>query len=183
MSVRLSISEGLHCLQEGGVIAYPTEAVYGLGCDAWNEAAVLRLLALKERPIEKGVIVLIHDWESLYPLIDEVSDACLMQVKATWPGPVTWVFPKSKLVPNYLSGAHPGIAIRMTNHPVAHALSKQGPIVSTSANRAGDEPFRDALALEAAFLGKGLNGIVEGELGGLATPTTIRDVLTQEKWR
>ncbi len=183
MKMRLSIAEGLECIANGGVIAYPTEAVYGLGCDAWNESAVLKLLTLKQRPIEKGLIVLIHDWDALFPLIGEVSQDCLARVKSTWPGPVTWVFPKSTKVPYYLTGNHPSIAIRMSAHPIARALSKYGPIVSTSANEAGFEPFREADALELAFLERGLDGIVEGSLGELAQPTTILDVLTQQKWR
>lgn len=183
MTTLISIPKAQEVMNEGGVIAYPTEAVYGLGCDAWDEAAVLRLLALKERPIEKGLILLIHRWEDLFPLIADVSEEALSRVKATWPGPVTWVFPKSERIPMYLSGAHPGIAIRMSNHPVAHALCEHGPIISTSANRAGRPPLRDVAAVREEFHEVELDGIVEGALGGLLTPTMILDVLTQQKWR
>lgn len=183
MNALLTVSDARALLDDGGVIAYPTEAVYGLGCDAWNEHAVLRILALKQRPVEKGLILLIHQWEDLFPLIQEISDDALDLVKATWPGPVTWVFPKSSEVPDFLSGAHPGIAIRMSKHPVAHALCQHGPIISTSANRAGEPPFRDVDALWTEFYAGGLDGIVEGSLGGLLTPTVILDVLTQQKWR
>ncbi len=79
--------------------------------------------------------------EDLFPLIEKVPDDALELVRATWPGPVTWVFPKSSRIPDYLSGVHAGIAIRMSKHPVAHALCKHGPIISTSANRAGEPLF------------------------------------------
>ncbi len=183
MKALLSVIEAQHLLAAGGVIAYPTEAVYGLGCDAFNEKAVLKLLTLKQRPIEKGLIILIHQWVDLFPLIGDIPEDSLALVKATWPGPVTWVFPKSSQIPDYLSGVHQSIAIRMSKHPIAHALCAQSPIISTSANLAGCEPLRDVAAVEAQFHATVLDGIVEGALGGLPTPTAILDVLTQQKWR
>ena len=138
--------DAAHALLDAGeVIAYPTEAVYGLGCDIFNEQAVLRILGLKKRDKAKGLIILIADWTQLWDLIDKdaVSDARFDVIKKSWPGPVTWIFPKSRRAPEWITGSHDGIAIRMTGHPVAHALCKNGPIVSTSANLAGHAPLRN----------------------------------------
>lgn len=164
-------------LKLGGVLAYPTEAVYGLGCDALNEASVYRILALKNRPVSKGLIILIHDWDQLTPLIAKIPPECMEKVRATWPGPVTWVFPKSSSVPSFLSGDHNTIAIRMSHHPVANALAVDGPIVSTSANITTQLPARDYSTVIAQFSYE-IDGIVEGDVGIESQPSQIFDVLT-----
>ncbi|MCH9756355.1 MAG: threonylcarbamoyl-AMP synthase [Gammaproteobacteria bacterium] len=178
MKLIKNIDEAQILLDAGKVIAYPTEAVYGLGCDIWNEKAVLHLLALKNRPKEKGLIILISSWAQLWPLVDmsHVSDTRLKAVKETWPGPVTWVFPKSEAVPAWISGTHDGIAIRMTKHSVAHALCQNGPIVSTSANLSGGLPARDVDTLRRLFP-EGLLGVVAGELGGNFAVSEIYNIL------
>jgi len=169
-------------LKQGKVIAYPTEAVYGLGCCPFNEAAVLRLLALKGRTVNKGLLLLIYKWQQLSDLISPISEANMQRVQATWPGHVTWVFPKSTMIPSWISGEHATVAIRMTAHPVARALCINGPIVSTSANISGALP-----ALEIATLNKqfphGIDGCVVGKLGDSTMPSAIYDVLTGQKLR
>ena len=170
------IDEARALIQAGRVIAYPTEAVYGLGCDPFNQHAVDALLTLKQRSKSKGLIVLVSDWAQVWPLIGDVPESELDAVKKTWPGPVTWIFPKSDLVPSWLSGEYAGIAIRMTAHPVARALCEYAPIVSTSANLAGGEPARNFEVLDALFP-EGVAGVVVGELGGDVTPSEIHDVL------
>lgn len=182
MTCLLSIEDAQICVEQGGVIAYPTEAVYGLGCDPWNEKAVRRILALKKRAEAKGMIVLIHDWEQLMPWVLPFSEHVKMQLEATWPGPVSWVFPKSHKVPAYISGLHDTIVLRMTAHPVAHALCKFRPLVSTSANVSDEPPLRSLDALMAQFP-TGLDGIVMGDLGGALTPTTIQEIGTAKKLR
>jgi L-threonylcarbamoyladenylate synthase len=169
-------------LREGKVIAYPTEAVYGLGCDAFQQQAVEAILRLKKRSVSQGLIVLIHDWTQLIPLIGEVPDAALDNVKQTWPGPVTWVFPKSTIIPDWLSGKHHSIAIRMSAHPVASKLCEFGPIVSTSANISGQKPAIDLMDLRLQFP-HGIDAVVTGVLGGEKQPTAVYDVLTGVRLR
>ena len=89
----LSVSEAVRCLRAGEVIAYPTEAVYGLGCDPLDAHAVLRLLALKDRPMEKGLILIASDFQQLQPFIRTPDSATLEKIQSTWPGPVTWLLP------------------------------------------------------------------------------------------
>lgn len=182
MKVISQVGDASELLKKGGIIAYPTEAVYGLGCSPFNQQAVEKLWALKHRSKNKGFILLIADWSQLTPLIAPVSDVLLEAVQATWPGPVTWVFPKSSIIPDWLSGQHDGIAIRMSAHPVAHGLSVDGPVVSTSANISGHEPALDLLALNEQFP-QGIDAVVAGDLGGLSQPTAIYDVLSGKRLR
>lgn len=165
------------CLAKGAVLAYPTEAVYGLGCDPFNEAAVYRLLSLKNRRVEKGLILLIACWEQLDAMIAPLSESAMAAVRATWPGPVTWIFPSPKTLPSWITGEHQSIAVRMTAHPVAKALCLNHPLVSTSANKSGLAPARSFDDLQAQFP-VGLEGWVEGALGDDVLPSTIVDVLT-----
>lgn len=170
-----SIDEAKTIIQRGGILAYPTEAVYGLGCDPFNKEAVEALLALKGRDADKGLILLISNWEQLFSLIDPITAEQLSTVRATWPGFVTWVFPKSPLLPTWLTGKHNSIAIRMSAHPLAHALCTSGPLVSTSANISGQKPAQNQTELYHQFP-KGIDAVLEGELGGFSQPSAIYDV-------
>ncbi len=118
----LTIEQGVQCLRDGGVIAYPTEAVYGLGCDPRDEAAVRRILALKVRPASAGLILIADALERFEPWIGPVSDEERERALAAWPGPVTWLFPRAADVPDWLAGSHPTIAIRVTAHAGCRAL-------------------------------------------------------------
>lgn len=173
------LQQAVRALQAGGIVAYPTEAVYGLGCDPWNEAAMRRLLALKRRPIEMGVILIASRFEQLEPFLAPLDDATLAKLQATWPGPVTWVVPAKQETPAWLRGAHDTIAVRVTAHPIAAALCEaaQSALVSTSANRTGEPPARDADEVRSIF-GEEINYILLGEVGGLGKPTEIRDART-----
>ncbi|NII10835.1 Sua5/YciO/YrdC/YwlC family protein [Oleiagrimonas sp. C23AA] len=168
-------------LRRGGVIAYPTEAVYGFGCDPANQAAFEALFALKQRPPTQGVLLIGADFSHVEPYIDmqRVDAQVLERVQATWPGPQTWIFPRAASVPSWVAGAHEGIALRVTAHPVAAALCRAfgGAIVSTSANRHGEPPSRQAGPVREAF-GSGLAAVVEGACGGRERPTPIHDALT-----
>ncbi|AHE66079.1 L-threonylcarbamoyladenylate synthase [Legionella oakridgensis] len=177
-----NIEKAQELLSQGKIIAYPTEAVYGLGCDPFNQWAVERLLALKKRAVDKGLIVLIADWTQLSPLIDTVPEALLSKVKKSWPGPVTWVFPKSKIVPDWLSGHRDTIAIRMSAHPIARQLCYSNPIISTSANVSGKSPARDVESLSLQFP-QGIDAIIAGELGGESQPSAIFEVFSGKRLR
>ncbi len=172
-----TIEDACQLIAQGAVLAYPTEAVYGLGCDPFNQTAVYRLLALKQRAVTKGLILLIADWHQLAALISPIPEAAMARVRATWPGPVTWVFPKKPTLPIWITGDHETIAIRMTAHPIAKALCLNHPLVSTSANQSGHEPIRDAYEVEQQFSNE-LDGWVKGALGGALLPSTMLDVLT-----
>ena len=169
----------IDALESGGVIACPTEAVWGLSCDPQNERACSRLLALKQRPWEKGLILIAADFAMLEPYVQIPSNNALKRATATWPGPATWIGPATDYTPRWISGDHDGVAVRVTNHPVVRALSRRfgGPLVSTSANPAGREPARSSFEVRKYFK-RGLDAIGPGALGGLAKPTTIRAVAT-----
>lgn len=177
-----SLDDARRLIAAGRVLAYPTEAVYGLGCDPFNQHAVERVLALKQRRVTQGLILLIHDWEQLASLSLTVPEARLDAVRATWPGPVTWVFPKAKIIPRWLTGAHDSIAVRMSEHPVARALCLEGPVVSTSANITGQPPVRDNQMLRAQFP-QGIDAVVVGEVGTALSPSMIVDVLSGVRLR
>jgi L-threonylcarbamoyladenylate synthase len=179
MTNKSNIDESVIALQQGEIIAYPTEAVYGLGCDPFNEAAVRQLLKLKHRPADKGLILIAHDWQQVAQLIAPLDDSRLRQVLSTWPGPVTWAFPADGTVPAWIRGNHPSIALRITAHPIASALCKAfgGPIVSTSANLDAQAPAKDAATVQDYF-GSGIAVIVQGPLGEILSPTPIFDAVT-----
>lgn len=174
----------LKVLDHGGIIAYPTEAVYGLGCRADDQAAVERICALKQRPVEQGVIVLIRDLEQLGDWIEPVSGAQRERLAATWPGPVTWLIPASEHCPAWLKGQHPSLAVRQSNHPLCRELCAMldVPLVSTSANRSGQAPVRSAAEARELF-GDQLDLIVDAPLGDSDTPSAIFDLASGRRLR
>ncbi len=177
------ITNAVRHLKAGEVIAYPTEAVYGLGCDPLNENAVMRLLEIKHRPIEKGLILIASSLEQLYPYL-VLGPTIIERVSATWPGPVTWVIPAQPWVPQWLTGDHDSLAVRVTAHPIAAALCEQfdGPLVSTSANQTSRPAIRSARKLLKPFAGEDIF-IVHGEVGGLQRETAIFDAVTGQQLR
>ena len=175
------LREAVHVLHDGGLIAYPTEAVYGLGCDPLNADAVLRLLELKQRPWQKGLILIAADQTQLDPYLLPLDDIMRARIEPTWPGPNTWLLPARDETPWWLRGEHDTLAVRVTAHPVASALCRAfgGPIVSTSANLAGKAPAISPLQVRTAF-GDQIDYIVHAPLGGADRPTQIRDGRTGE---
>jgi L-threonylcarbamoyladenylate synthase len=168
-------------LQCGGVLAYPTEAVYGLGCDPHDHAAFGRLFALKQRPPSQGVLLIAASFEQVARYIDTdaVPPAAMARARESWPGPHTWIFPRSTEVPDWVAGGHAGIALRVTAHAPAVALCQAfgGALVSTSANPHGQPPARSAqMAID--YFGTALDGVLDAPLGGRTNPTPIRDVLS-----
>jgi L-threonylcarbamoyladenylate synthase len=165
-----------HWVACGSVVAYPTEAVYGLGCDPWDCIAVRRLLALKARPEGKGLILIAAAWLQLEPYVRNLDPERMAAIHATWPGPVTWLLPARPETPRWLTGDHATLAVRVTAHPLAAALCRRwgGALVSTSANRAARPPARTALGVRLA-LGVGLDYILSGPCGGAARVSSIRD--------
>jgi len=173
------IKEAVESLRQGGVIAYPTEAVYGLGCDPTNDAAIERILSIKQRRWEKGLILIAAEYEQLQPYLLEVDKSLQEKILSSWPGPVTWLWPAKATVSKLLRGTHETIAVRVTSHPLAAALCREfgAPLVSTSANVSGKSPARTAEEVRNQ-MGDTLDYVLEGELGGSAKPSEIRDALT-----
>ena len=178
------INEAVGILQQGGVIAYPTEAVYGLGCDPNNHQAVERLLAIKQRSWEKGLILIAAEFQQLAPFLAEIDMALKEKILATWPGPITWLWPANPAVSSLLRGKHDTIAVRVTAHPVAAELSRAfgGALISTSANLSGKSPARTAKEVQAQFKHQ-LDYVLKGKVGGRARPSEIRDALSGEVLR
>lgn len=165
-------------LAQGGIIAYPTEAVMGLGCDPWNGAATAKILRLKRRPADKGLIVISSALEQLTRLVDFSRVPALEEITGSWPGPVTWLVPAQRATPRWLTGRHATLAVRVSAHPVVQQLcDKAGAIVSTSANPSGCRPARTRRRARAYF-GQDVDCYVPGAVGAEARPSTIRDALS-----
>ena len=175
------IAAAVEALRRGAVIAYPTEAVYGLGCDPSNADAVARLFALKQRPATQGVLLIAADFAQVEKFIGPAPAAAIARARESWPGPQSWVLPRSAQTPAWLAGAHAGIGLRVTAHPLAARLCQAfgAAIVSTSANRHGAPPARSAAEVRSAF-GDELAYILDGPTGGLERPTPIRDAIGGE---
>lgn len=169
----------LVALRRGGVVAYPTEGVFGLGCDPRHDEALDRVLALKGRSASLGMILIAAEFSQLAPWLAPLAPALEARAAATWPGPVTWVWPAAAGVDTRLNGGRDTLAVRVTAHPTAAALCHAfgAALVSTSANRHGATPARSAAEVRATF-GAELDAIIDAPCGGRAGPTEIRDALT-----
>ncbi|APC13876.1 L-threonylcarbamoyladenylate synthase type 1 TsaC [Providencia rettgeri] len=172
-------------LQKGEVIAYPTEAVFGLGCDPDNENAVNKLLELKQRPWEKGLILIADSYEQLKDYVDDkqLTEEQKQAMFATWPGPVTWVIPAKASTPKWLTGQFDTLAVRVTTHELVKKLCREygKPLVSTSANLSGLEPCRTTNEVIAQF-NKSIP-VLDGVVGGRQNPSEIRDAKTGQLYR
>lgn len=169
------IRQAAQAMHQGGVIAYPTEAVWGLGCDPFNESAVQQLLNIKRRPMHKGLILVASSIQQVQPLLDNLAPEDYQRVTASWPGPVTWILPDpDDLIPYWVKGNHSSVAVRVSNHSLVKSLCDKfgSMIVSTSANYSDRHPARDKLKVNIHFKDK-VAAIVPGELGQLARPTQI----------
>ncbi|PHQ58629.1 MAG: tRNA threonylcarbamoyladenosine biosynthesis protein RimN [Porticoccus sp.] len=178
------IVRAVDCLRGGGVMAYPTEAVWGLGCDPFSEAAVMRLLALKKRRRDMGLIVIAASIEQLEPFLAGIPAPDRQLLEASWPGPQTWLVPNNGYAPTWVTGGRETLALRVTNHPVAAALCRAygGGLISTSANPHGFRPALSLLKLNLYFYGQ-LDYVLPGPLGGLTSPTPIKNLKTGEMIR
>lgn len=172
---RWHLNQATRIILGGGVIAYPTEAVYGLGCLPYDHFAVTRILSLKSRSANKGLILVAARIEQLSEYIEFPDEVVRQRVLSTWPGPVTWVLPARPEVPNWLRGIHKTVAVRVSNHEVVRRLcEKTGALVSTSANPANRPPARSALKVRDYF-GLSLDYILQASIGSNRRPTEIRD--------
>jgi L-threonylcarbamoyladenylate synthase len=173
------LREAARCFHGGGILAYPTEAIYGLGCDPLNWHAVQRLLQLKNRTIDKGLILIAANFDQLQPYIKPLPDALMQPVLDSWPGPNTWLLPVADSLPFWIRGKHKTVAVRVTAHPVASALSLacDSPLVSTSANVSSRKPATNPTQVRDRLTGMA-DCVIHGPIGGRKTPSIIRDAAT-----
>ncbi|WP_199610195.1 Sua5/YciO/YrdC/YwlC family protein [Flocculibacter collagenilyticus] len=169
-------SPEVQALHDGGVIAYPTEAVFGFGCDPDNEFAVQRILAIKQRPVEKGLILIADNYSQLIKYVDDkrIPIDKRADIFSRWPGSTTWLLPAAPSTPKWLTGQFDSIAVRVTTHPTVKRICNEfgNAIVSTSANRAGEEPVTSADQAIALF-GNEVNMVVNESVGSNSQPSQI----------
>ena len=174
---RFHIQNAARKLAAGGVALYPTEGVWGLGCDPLNADAVLRILELKQRPIDKGLVLIASDEELLsrYLATAEIAEQLCRQSAADQP--TTWVVPAAPWVPVWLTGGRDTLAVRITRHPVAAALSAAlgSALVSTSANVAGRPAATRRFGVDTGIW-RGVDVCLGGQTGGLGSATPIREL-------
>ena len=178
----IHVDTAVAALKQGGILAYPTEAVWGLGCDPFNQQAVLKLLALKQRPMAKGLILIAAQVEQVEPYLQLLSSLERERVIETWQNskqPTTWVVPVSPDFPQWVRGEHLSVAIRVSAHPPVQALCSAfgGAIVSTSANITGQPTALTAEQIVTIFA-DGIDYILPASLGGQKNPSQIRDART-----
>lgn len=176
MTRRLALAHAARVVRRGGVIAYPTEAVFGIGCLPRDRDAVLRVLAIKRRSWRKGLILIAADVAQLAPYVVLPPEPRRSEVLGSWPGPHTWVLPAAPGAPRWISGGRDSVAVRVTAHPLARELCLRAgdALVSTSANVSRRPPHRRLLLLRRD-LGARLDYVLAGPLGAQAAPTAIRD--------
>jgi L-threonylcarbamoyladenylate synthase len=181
-----SIADGATALKGGCIVAYPTESVFGIGCDPMNLVAVERLRRIKNRPPNKAFLLIAANVGQVSVYADIQAPPSEMQrlVEASWPGPHTWIFPPRDPSFTWITGGQSGIAVRVTAHPVASALCLAfgGAIVSTSANRKGEEPAKDGESVLSIFEND-VDMLVRGDVGHSTRPSSIRNALTNEMIR
>jgi L-threonylcarbamoyladenylate synthase len=175
MAFSQPLQKAARILRSGGVIAYPTEGVYGFGCLPDEFAAVSRVLAIKKRDPALGLVLVASDIEQLDDWIALPENA--PDLTSSSDQPVTWIVPATDAVPYWIRGEHSGLAIRMTTHPVARALcdAADSALVSTSANTHGRPPARNAFVLRRRF-GALVDYIVPGACGPASGPSEIREL-------
>lgn len=171
----LRIDRAARIVVSGGVIAYPTEAVYGIGCLPLDPDALERIIRIKGRDTRKGLICVAADIGQAACLAEIPEGEAGERIRSDWPGPVTWVLPARPHLPALLTGGRRTIAMRVSAHPIVQHLCGRigGPLVSTSANFSGRPPARSALGVRRA-LGREIDYVLAGPLGQQARPTRIR---------
>lgn len=170
------LAQAAAAVAAGGVIGYPTEAVWGLGCDPLDEAAVARVIGLKRRVPEKGMIVVSDSWQRLAPALLSIDLAALVAADQLTERPTTWLVDNSGYYGDGVTGGRATLAVRVTRHPVVALLCQRAgtPLVSTSANPAGLAPARNCCKLLSYFAGQ-LDAIAPGQVGHAARPSEIRN--------
>jgi L-threonylcarbamoyladenylate synthase len=159
------------------VFAYPTESVYGLGCNPFDQEAVALLRAWKQRKVAQGFIIVAADFAQVAAWCQPVPREQWHLVQRSWPGSTTWVFQATAKAPQGVCAGDGSLAIRVSAHAVVRVLAQGlGPLVSTSANRCGQVPARTPAQVKQAF--SQIHSCVSGDLGGLRAPSKIYSACT-----
>jgi len=178
------LQKAVNVLKQGGVIAYPTEYCFGLGCDPLNTKAIQRILAIKRRQANQGLILIAADIPQLEFYVNLSSAACYEDIIQSWPGPYTWTIEAKQGVSEWVRGMHESVAVRVPNHMESHELCRQfgDAIVSTSANRHGESELMTTQQVRNV-LGDEVDHVVDAMVGGAVRPSQIRDGNTGERFR
>lgn len=178
----VTLNQAVNVLKSGDVLAYPTEAVWGLGCDPYNQQAFDKILKLKQRPLEKGVILVAASMTQAAPFLQGLSAEQLKKMQNSWQisanqRATTWLVPLNSAVPTWISGQHDRVAIRVTTHLLVQQLCNAfgGAIVSTSANPAGLDAAKTSSEVDKYFPDL---AILDGALGMSSEPSRIIDIQT-----
>jgi len=174
----LHLKQAVKACETGGIIAYPTEAVFGLGCLPGYEHSVRRILELKQRSVHKGLILVAADIEQLDVYVDFSKIKNISRIQESWPGSVTWLMAARYQTPYWLTGCHKTLAVRISACPVVQSLCKElGPLVSTSANPKSAEPAKTDQQVRAYFQTE-IDYILPATITNTMKPTEIRDAET-----
>lgn len=179
-----TLTQAVNSLRRGKILAYPTEAVWGLGCDPYQHDAFLQLLKLKQRPIEKGVILLAGDISQIEFLLKPLSKQRYQEVIQSWTKTTleqqatTWLLPTCSRIPSWITGQYTQVAVRVSQHPLCQQLCQDmgSFIVSTSANIAQAPPAMTAEQVYQYFANH--VDYIQGELGHSQQPSRIIDAIT-----
>jgi tRNA threonylcarbamoyl adenosine modification protein (Sua5/YciO/YrdC/YwlC family) len=173
------IEKAAEVLKAGGVIAYPTDTIYGLGCDLYNKKAIQRIYQIKRRDPKKPFSFICSDLKHISEYA-QVTNLAYRIMKRYLPGPYTFILPGTKLVPRIMLTKRKTVGIRVPDHPICLALVKAlgNPIISTSANLSGEEALTDPREIEET-LGSQIDLIIDG--GILAVqPSTVVSLIDDE---
>lgn len=184
MTTIVNLVEAAQLIKEGGVVAYPTEYCFGLGCDPRNYDAVKRILDIKNRPEHKGLILIANELAQLTSWLAPLTNDQVILLKESWPAANTWLIEKATDVPRWLSGDSNKIAVRVPGHDVARKLCElsDSAIVSTSANRSGQPAITDYRSIIAEFADQ-IDGVIAMPVGDNDCASIIRDMVTQQRIR
>ncbi len=175
--IRQQLQKASQIVADGGVIAYPTESCFGLGCYPKNSTAVKRILQLKHRSASKGMILIGSDFYHLRPYIKELPEQLIEKMLNSWPAAITWLVPAAHWVPDWLTGDSDKIAIRIPGHAIARELCRicDHALVSTSANKAGQPACVKKNQIERIFATE-IDYIVDYPCGRSTRPSKIIDI-------
>ena len=171
------LERGVQALRDGGVVAFPTDTLYGLGADVFNLDALQKVFDIKERPAGLALPVLIDSWKQFETVAADVTQVARTLAEKYWPGPLTLIVSKADAVPDLLTAGAPTVAVRVPDHRVPRALARMfgGPITGTSANRSG-EPDLKSLEELTAQLGSRVDYVVAAGPAPAGTASTVIDI-------